>query len=91
MGAVKFIVPDGEHLWTPYELAAKLRVAPKTVSRWAKDGRIDSLTTPGGHHRFRDHVVQDLLKNGAPYVFGSGAGETRPAGSDAKPASSASL
>ena len=28
-------------------------VDPKTVSRWAKAGIVNSIRTPGGHRRFR--------------------------------------
>ncbi len=37
------------------------RVDPKTVTRWASAGRIGSIRTPGGHRRFRESEVQDLL------------------------------
>jgi excisionase family DNA binding protein len=48
-------------LWTPGEVAAALRVDPKTVGRWASEGLIDSIRTPGGHRRFRDSTVKALL------------------------------
>ncbi|MEU8277405.1 BldC family transcriptional regulator [Microbispora bryophytorum] len=41
----------------PAEVAAVFRVDPKTVSRWAAAGRIDSIRTPGGHRRFSRAVV----------------------------------
>ena len=44
---------DRERLMTPGEVARWLRVDPKTVSRWAADGRVSSIRTPGGQHRFR--------------------------------------
>ena len=53
---------DSERLWTPGEVAKLLRVDPKTVSRWALAGRIFSIRTPGGHHRFRDADVRALLR-----------------------------
>jgi excisionase family DNA binding protein len=37
------------------------RVDPKTVTRWASTGRIGSIRTPGGHHRFRESEVPDLF------------------------------
>ena len=37
------------------------RVGPKTVTRWASAGRIGSIRTPGGHRRFRESEVTDLL------------------------------
>lgn len=41
------------------------RVDPKTVSRWAKAGRISAIRTPGGHRRFRTSEVRALLDGGA--------------------------
>jgi len=40
-------------LLTPGEVALLLRVDPRTVSRWARAGRIPSIRTLGGHRRFR--------------------------------------
>src|SRR5262245_55733982 len=34
------------------EVATKLQVSPKTVARWAKEGRLPYLATLGGHRRF---------------------------------------
>lgn len=45
---------------TPGEVAAILRVDPRTVTRWAHDGRIAAITTPGGHHRFRESDIRAL-------------------------------
>lgn len=55
--------PD-DNLLTPSEVAAMLRVDPKTVTRWAAAGKIDSIRTPGGHHRFRAADVQAMLGGG---------------------------
>jgi excisionase family DNA binding protein len=42
---------------TPGEVARLLHVSPKTVNRWAHEGRIPCIVTLGGHRRFRrDHV-----------------------------------
>jgi excisionase family DNA binding protein len=48
-------------LLTPGEVATLFRVDPKTVTRWAKAGKLDSIRTPGGHRRFRDEDVRALL------------------------------
>ncbi len=37
---------------TTGEAARILRVSPKTVARWAKDGKLPHLVTLGGHRRF---------------------------------------
>jgi len=54
-------VPDGDRLLTPGEVAAVFRVNPKTVSRWAKAGRLAAVRTPGGHRRYRQTDVLALL------------------------------
>ena len=42
---------------TPGETARMLHVSPKTVNRWAHEGRIAHIVTLGGHRRFpRDEV-----------------------------------
>lgn len=58
-------VPDHEDLLTPAEVAAMFRVDPKTVTRWAKAGRVSSLRTPGGHRRYRESEIRALLAGGA--------------------------
>jgi excisionase family DNA binding protein len=55
---------DGEKLLSTYEVAALFRVNPKTVNRWADAGHLGSVRTPGGHRRFRESVVQELLRDG---------------------------
>lgn len=42
------------------EVARLLRVSPKTVSRWAKDGRLPHLVTLGGHRRFPKNAIVEL-------------------------------
>ena len=52
---------NSERLLTPGEVARLFRVSPTTVSRWASQGRIGSVRTPGGHHRFRESEILSLL------------------------------
>jgi excisionase family DNA binding protein len=54
-------IENPERLLTPGEVALMFRVDPKTVTRWASAGRIGSIRTPGGHRRFRESEVTDLL------------------------------
>ena len=54
---------DSEKLLTPSEVAALFRVDPKTVTRWAKAGKLTSIRTLGGHRRDRDSEVRNLLNN----------------------------
>ncbi len=52
---------EPEKLLTPSEVAAIFRVDPKTVTRWAKVGKLSSIRTLGGHRRFRETEVKMLL------------------------------
>lgn len=54
-------MPDGGDLMTPAEVAQAFRVDPKTVTRWAKAGKLTSVRTPGGHRRFSAAEVRALL------------------------------
>lgn len=54
-------IQEPEKLLTPSEVAAIFRVDPKTVTRWAKVGKLSSIRTLGGHRRFREAEVQGLL------------------------------
>jgi len=46
---------------TPAEVATLFRVDPKTVTRWADAGKLTAIRTLGGHRRFRQDEVQNLL------------------------------
>ena len=48
-------------LLTPAEVAALFRVDPKTVTRWAKAGKLTSIRTLGGHRRYYEDEVRKLL------------------------------
>ena len=52
---------QAEKLLTPAEVASLFRVDPKTVTRWAKAGKLNSIRTLGGHRRYRDDEVRALL------------------------------
>ena len=52
---------DHETLLTPAEVASLFRVDPKTVTRWAKAGKLTAVRTLGGHRRYRQSEVQSLL------------------------------
>lgn len=49
-------------LLTPGEVAVMFRVNPKTVTRWARAGRITAVRTLGGHRRFRAAEIRQLLE-----------------------------
>ena len=44
----------------PAEVADILHVSPKTVSRWAKEGRLPFLKTLGGHRRYPEAEIRQL-------------------------------
>ena len=58
--------PAPEALLTPAEVAALFRVDPKTVTRWAKAGKLSSIRTLGGHRRYRSTEVYALLQSQSP-------------------------
>ena len=45
----------------PAEVAALLSVSPKTVSRWAKEGKLPFLKTLGGHRRYPEAAIHELV------------------------------
>lgn len=57
---------EPEQLLTPAEVAALFRVDPKTVTRWAKAGKLTSIRTLGGHRRYRAGEVYALLEANSP-------------------------
>jgi excisionase family DNA binding protein len=48
-------------LLTPAEVAAMFRVNPKTVTRWARAGKISAVRTLGGHRRFHADEIRRFL------------------------------
>ena len=44
------------------QVAELLQVSPKTVSRWAQEGRLPYLRTLGGHRRYPDREIRALLE-----------------------------
>ena len=52
---------DPDALLTPSEVAEMFRVNPKTVTRWARAGKISAIRTLGGHRRFRASEVRQYL------------------------------
>lgn len=54
-------------LLTTGQVASLFKVDPKTVSRWATAGRLRSIRTPGGQHRFRKSEIRALLEGEDPH------------------------
>jgi excisionase family DNA binding protein len=45
------------------EVADILHVSPKTVSRWAKEGKLPFLRTLGGHRRYPAAAIRQLAED----------------------------
>ena len=69
-----FPVSDSQVLMTPAEVAALFRVDPKTVTRWADAGKLTAVRTLGGHRRYRQDEVQNLLVASSISTANSGEG-----------------
>ena len=50
------------HYLRAAEAAALLHVSPKTVSRWAKEGKLPHIVTLGGHRRFPRAEIERLAR-----------------------------
>jgi excisionase family DNA binding protein len=51
---------DNPRLLTPMQVAVIFQVNPKTITRWAKSGKLSSTRTLGGHRRFYEAEVAQL-------------------------------
>jgi excisionase family DNA binding protein len=45
------------------DVARMLHVSPKTVSRWAKEGRLPFIRTLGGHRRYPKIEIERLTQS----------------------------
>lgn len=54
---------EEDKLLTTAEVAALLRVDPKTVARWAKAGKLTSIRTMGGHRRYSESYVRAYIRS----------------------------
>ena len=53
-------LPDAESFPHTSQLAAILHVSPKTITRWANDGRLPHQRTFGGHRRSPGQAIRRL-------------------------------
>lgn len=53
-------MPDRNYLLAS-EVGRLLKVSPKTVTRWASEGRIPHMRTLGGHRRYDPRVIDELV------------------------------
>lgn len=51
-----------EPLLTPGQAALILGVDPKTVARYARDGRLSAQRTLGGHRRFKESEIRAMAE-----------------------------
>jgi excisionase family DNA binding protein len=60
--------PDAEPFLYTSQVADILHVSPKTIARWAKDGRLPFQRTLGGHRRYPDAAIRELAASLAQEV-----------------------
>jgi excisionase family DNA binding protein len=53
-------LPDAESFLPTSHVADLLHVSPKTIARWAKNGRLPHQRTLGGHRRSPEQAVRQL-------------------------------
>jgi excisionase family DNA binding protein len=56
--------PPHDDLLTPREVAELFGVRTTTIARWAREGRLSPLRTPGGHRRYSRASLRALLADG---------------------------
>jgi excisionase family DNA binding protein len=44
------------------EVARRLQVQPRTVLRWASEGRLEHRRTLGGHRRYDPELIDQLVQ-----------------------------
>jgi len=59
------MMDDADRMLTPGQVAAMFAVNPKTVTRWAKAGKLHSIRTLGGHRRFKASDVRRVIAESA--------------------------
>lgn len=57
---------SAQELLTPQEVAMLFGVDPKTVTRWARAGRLNAIRTLGGHRRYLGSEVRALITPSIP-------------------------
>lgn len=59
---MKVIKEADDRLLTRAQVAEIFHVSPSTVTRWAEAGKLPSVRTLGGHHRYEAKAVMALAK-----------------------------
>ena len=52
---------EANTLLTSAEVCRRLKVTPKTLHDWRKQGHLKALKTPGGYIRYRESDVRAVL------------------------------
>jgi excisionase family DNA binding protein len=55
-------MPAARAWLTSAEVARRLHVTPKTVARWARQGRLAHRRTLGGHRRYDPERIEQLAR-----------------------------
>jgi excisionase family DNA binding protein len=55
------VIHDPKQVLTPAEVAELFAVDPKTVTRWARRGKLHALRTMGGHRRYDATEIHRLV------------------------------
>lgn len=53
---------DTDKLLKPKEAAERMGVAPRTLARWAEQGRVTSISLVNGHRRYRPDDIAAAMK-----------------------------
>jgi excisionase family DNA binding protein len=57
------MIGEQEVLLTAAEVAKLFRVGPKTINRWATEGKLTIIKTAGRHYRYKESEVKLLLES----------------------------
>lgn len=55
-----------KHWVTSGEVARALNMTDAAIRRWAREGLIEAIKTPGGQYRFRLEALSNLMKARQP-------------------------
>ena len=64
----------GERLLRTSDVALLFQVSERTVSEWARRGRVPSVRTPGGHRRYPAAQIRQVFVDGRSDLARDGAG-----------------
>jgi excisionase family DNA binding protein len=60
--------PD-ELLLTATQVGVLFGVGRRTINRWADEGRLPAITTPGGQRRYRHRDITPILAAAAVHTY----------------------